>query len=72
MAGVTVLEPAASGVTGRKEMRNSLNLAHPKDNIGQKRDTLRRPNRAIPSHFHWVADSQDILFEAVEFLLFEG
>ncbi len=31
MAGVTGLEPAASGVTGRKEMRNSLNLPPPKD-----------------------------------------
>ena len=31
MAGVTGLEPAASGVTGRKEMRNSLDLPPPKD-----------------------------------------
>jgi len=31
MAGVTGLEPAASGVTGRLKVRDSLNLQNPKD-----------------------------------------
>ena len=39
MAGVTGVEPAASGVTGRKEMRNSLNLQTPKDHTEPYRYT---------------------------------
>ena len=35
VAGGTGIEPAASDVTGRKEMRNRANLQIPKDNTGQ-------------------------------------
>ena len=35
VAGVTGIEPAASNVTGRKEMRNRANLQTQKDNTGQ-------------------------------------
>ena len=31
VAGVTGLEPAASGVTDRLKVRDRLNLAHPED-----------------------------------------
>ena len=39
MAGVTGLEPAASGVTGRKEMRNRANLENPNDHTEPYRYT---------------------------------
>ena len=34
VAGVTGIEPAASDVTGRREMSNRANLQTPKDNVG--------------------------------------